>query len=335
MDISAATINQKLVSFIKDLRQDKDYLVFELSDLLSLSNDSVYRRLRGETLFTIEDVAKICRHYSISFDSIIELKQNNNLIFQYHPILQERDLFNNLVMIRDDLKYYASQKDVDFRYAALDVPIFYNFLFPEVAKFKNIYWLRSSLKSKDYDSMKYAGHKMVDQVLELQEEIIGYYKIIHSTEIWTYSMLNNILSQISYYWFSGMFDDMEQALMLCNHINEQVLLLKKIAEKGSKDIRRDDYQGASNCTIYCSEVELVNNCLQVRQNERQKVYMGTQAFNMITTYNDIFNEENENWFKKVFSKSTQISEIGEQTRNKYFKHLLRLVKKTEDQIKLG
>lgn len=335
MDISASTINQKLVSFIRDLRQDKDFLVYELSELLGLSNDSIYRRLRGETLFSIEDVVKICRHYAISFDSIIDVRQNNNLIFQYHPINQSEDFFKSLEMIREDLKYYLTQENVDFRYAALDVPIFYNFLFPEISKFKNIYWLRSSLKDKENDRKKYSDYENYEAIFEIQDEIANYYKKIPSTEVWTYSMLNNILSQISYFWFSGMFESKDQAILLCDQLQAQIEHLKKVATFGSKDIRNEGYEGAKNCTIYCSEIELVNNCIQVLHNNGRKVYMGTQAFNMITTLNDVFNAENDNWFKKIFSKSNQISEVGENTRNKYFNQLFKHIKKTTEQIKLG
>ena len=53
-----------------------------VSDLLSLSTDEVYRRIRQETLLTIEELRKLCIHFDISFDSLMEMK-SGSAVFSY------------------------------------------------------------------------------------------------------------------------------------------------------------------------------------------------------------------------------------------------------------
>ena len=43
-------------------------LVDVLSDLLEVSNDSAYRRLRCETAISIDEYMKICEHFRIPLD---------------------------------------------------------------------------------------------------------------------------------------------------------------------------------------------------------------------------------------------------------------------------
>ena len=57
--------------FIKHLKQvvpANVSLVDDIADLLKISNDSAYRRLRNETELSLDETYKICKHYKISID---------------------------------------------------------------------------------------------------------------------------------------------------------------------------------------------------------------------------------------------------------------------------
>ena len=211
MKATQSEVQNKLVSLIQDVRLDKEYLIYELSELLELSYDSVYRRLRGETLFNIEDIVRICKHFGFSFDSIYNIKQDNNLIFQFKPILKEEDFIQYLIRIRDDLKFLLDKIDVEIFYTALDTPIFYNFNFPIISSFKTFYWLKSLIKVSKLEKELYKAQAIHPKIKELTDEIYRYYIMLPSTEIWSNSMLDTILSQISYYWYSGIFNSKESS----------------------------------------------------------------------------------------------------------------------------
>ena len=65
------SLQLKLINRIQEVIPVNYSLVDELGDLLEMSSDSAYRRLRGETVFTIDEIATICNHFKISFDSLI------------------------------------------------------------------------------------------------------------------------------------------------------------------------------------------------------------------------------------------------------------------------
>jgi transcriptional regulator with XRE-family HTH domain len=43
----------------------------ELAEILNISRDSAYRRMRGETVLSLDEVKKICTHYGVSLDSLL------------------------------------------------------------------------------------------------------------------------------------------------------------------------------------------------------------------------------------------------------------------------
>ena len=65
-------------------------LVDEVADLLNISNDSAYRRIRGEKPLTFEEMSKLCVHYKISLDQLFHL---NNDSYLFSGPLTSKDNF--------------------------------------------------------------------------------------------------------------------------------------------------------------------------------------------------------------------------------------------------
>ena len=66
-------------------------LADELADLLQLSPDSAYRRIRCETALTIDEIALICKHFNISFDSLTAV-MSGCVSFNYHEVRSVEDM---------------------------------------------------------------------------------------------------------------------------------------------------------------------------------------------------------------------------------------------------
>jgi hypothetical protein len=56
-------------------------LAEELGELLGLSADSVYRRIRGEKPVTLDELKRICDHYRLSLDQLLQT-QTDAVLFQ-------------------------------------------------------------------------------------------------------------------------------------------------------------------------------------------------------------------------------------------------------------
>lgn len=62
---------ENLYKELVQVHRSKAELVHHLSDLLDVSIESVYRRLRGASSFTLEELWCIVNHYSISLDKVL------------------------------------------------------------------------------------------------------------------------------------------------------------------------------------------------------------------------------------------------------------------------
>ena len=82
MEQKAKIIQEQFINRIKSALAPNVSFVDELADLLNLSTDSAYRRIRCETLFNIGEITMVCKHFRVSFDPEIQ-HLANKVSFDY------------------------------------------------------------------------------------------------------------------------------------------------------------------------------------------------------------------------------------------------------------
>jgi hypothetical protein len=313
-------IQQRLLGLVQDQIPDKYSLVFELSELLGISNDSIYRRLRGTTLLSINEIQKICLHYNISFDSVCGSDQTGLVSFRYQPIHEISDFINWMKIITEALKAVQKKKNVYVMYAAIDIPIFHNFRFPLVSFFKTLYWLKSITRHPDYQRYKYSINDINPEFIVSGKAMHELYCSIPSIEIWTDLITYSLLRQIEFYWDSGEFASKEDALALCNEVEQEFNYLLLAAQFSSKMPDKPRLPGEPvNFQVYDCDIEIATNCIMSVDGNQKAVYVSTQTFNFISTSNSIYTEESFRWMNSLIKKSTLISEVGEKQRSLFFR----------------
>ena len=314
------TIQQRLLGLVQDLTPDKYSLVFELSELLGVSTDSIYRRMRGETLLDIHEIQKICLNYNLSFDSICGTEQTGLVSFQYQPVIELSDFKKWSGTIANNLKALQGKKDAHIIYAAIDIPVFHNFRFPLVSFFKTLYWLKSITNHPDYQSVKFSISNINKEFILSGKAMHELYAAVPSTEIWTDLITYSLLRQIDYYWDSGEFASKDDALALCDEVEQEFEYLQQAAANSSKNPERKKIPGDPvNFQLYDCDIEIASNCILVINGDQKTVYLSTQTFNIIITSNSLFASETHRWLNTLIRKSTLISEVGEKQRSIFFR----------------
>jgi hypothetical protein len=313
MDLN--TIQQRLLGLVQDQIPDKYSLVFELSELLGVSTDSVYRRIRGETLLDINEIQKICLHYNLSFDSVCGTEQTGLVSFQYQPIKEISDFENWLNMIVSNLKTLQHKKDAHIIYAAIDIPVFHNFRFPLVSYFKTLYWLKSITNHPDYKDTKFSRESINSEYVATGKAMHDLYNSIPSTEVWTDLITYSLLRQIDYYWDSGEFATRDDALALCDEVEKEFEYLQNIAANGSKIPDKHKLPGEpDNFQLYDCDIEIATNCIFVINGDQKTVYLSTQTFNLIITSNKVFTDETHRWLNTLIKKINADQRSGWKTK---------------------
>jgi transcriptional regulator with XRE-family HTH domain len=325
----------QLMQRIKDALPPNLSFVDELADLLGISNDSAYRRIRGETALTIEEIALLCKRYKFSFDTFLGSNTSGFVNFSYSP------LSNNLVTYKEylqringDMTKINASKEKEIIYAAVDVPLFNHFSQKELAAFKIFYWTKSILSASEYENKKFSFDVVDDEILQLASDIYDKYVQIPSVEIWSDDTLNSTIKQIEFYWESGLFKSKDDALFICNQVNNMMERLNKQCETAIK--YNQDGSPASdkpNFKMYQSDVMIGNNCILVSMHGIKATYISYHTFNALSTISGIFCDETDAWLHNLIKKSNLISGIGEKQRYRFFNHTTCNLQKLIDKIK--
>jgi hypothetical protein len=299
-------------------------LVDSIAELLEISNDSAYRRLRGETLLNIGEVMKLCNHYKLSIDAL-NTQISDSVNFKYRPLPpDDTSLPLYLNGILDEMKRIDSVENKLIVFTSEDLPIFHYFKYDLLTAFKLYYWNKSILNSPQYDGKKFNPTLVDPAMTKTAKDIYELYIKIPSIEVWTEDTISIILKQIEFYWESGLFEEKDHAIAVCEQLKDMIDTVQKDAEGSSK--LRNVSSEKTNYTLYLSDVTIGNNCIQVCMNDVKLIYFSFNTFNTMSTTNHSFCQETDLWIKNLISKSTQISGVSEKLRYQFFNALHKRLK---------
>ena len=326
------SIQKELISVLEGLCPGNISLADIISDLFEISKDSAYRRLRCETILNVDELYLISKYFKISIDSLLGVK-SNSVVFDFNTIKNVEDYKNYLRAIIQDIRYLIKQNNVRVIYAAQDIPVFHNFRFEKLAKFKLFYWLRSIINVEELQQKKFDYSDIDDELVLLGRELSDEYSRVPSEEIWTEITPVSLFKQIDFCWSSGLFLSKEQAFEICDDLEKEFILLEQQAKTGIKVDSAGKPSGfKKNFFLYWSEIEIGNNCIYTQINEQKNVYLTYNTFNKITTFNQAFCNDINQWLDNLISKSTPISEVSEKHRYQFFKKIYKDLEEVRNRI---
>ena len=142
---------QLFFQHIKSLLPPHLSLIDAIAEVLSITNDSVYRRVRGEKPITLDETAKLASHFKISLDQFLHL-QSDSFIFSGRLANESDHVFEKWMQeTLKQLAYVNSFKHKHMYYLAKDLPLMQQFMVPELTAFKSFFWRKSILH---YHEMK-------------------------------------------------------------------------------------------------------------------------------------------------------------------------------------
>ncbi len=307
-------------------------LANELADLLGINLDAAYRRMRGVTALTFDEIKKICQHFNLSFDSIINYQgklvpvQFNSM---FHPQFKIMDYLKNM---SQEIKRLSSKKDSSMILTAMDLPFFRQFGFPVLTHFKLFFWQRSVLNMDEFKHKKFDWTEIEDEYREITESIYHSYHGVNSIEIWAPESLDSTLKQIRYFIESGLFKSKQSAYEICDDIDRLLNKLENEAERGLKYTVVDGTKISSSFKIYQSDMFMSNNCIQAELDGKKYTYVSFNSFNSLMSFSPNFSEECFQWIEQIRLKSILLSELSEKLRYQFFKTLRTKLQNLRDNI---
>ena len=313
-------LQQKLFTYLKENIPPHLSLVDELCDLLDLGTDSVYRRIRGEKSITLAELKRICEHYRVSIDQLLQL-QNDSAFFDAPGINTVPENFSDyLNEILRKFRYFNTFKKTEMQYFCKDIPIWSFYLFPELSAFKTFFWSKTfhnhpELNNKVFSLQEYPYYECFligQQILEEQNRI-------PSIELWNLESINSTINQIAYYKEINNFKTHDDFLAVVNSFQQTLDHLQLQAEKGFKFMPgATDLSYRAPVKLYIHELIMGNNTMLLNLDNKKLAMITYGVFNYLFTTDIRFSSKITAMFDTLFNRSTLISKTDEKARNKFF-----------------
>lgn len=323
------TIQIRFLNQIKELMPDNFSFVDSLANILEISQDSVYRRLRAETELSITEVATLTKHFNISFD--LFTKDSGNVTFGYRSMQDEAGFKKHLLGILDTMHKTVQPENKLVTYAAIDIPLFYHFKYDELGAFKMFYWMKAVNSYESMQNKQFSMDVMDPEIIEIGKQIWEAYKKVPCREIWSDETGNSLVKQIEFYWESGNFKSKEDALQICMQARDQLEMIKRQAEISSKDFS-ENRSDESKYLLYHSDIEIGNNCIFAQREHAKFVFLTFNTFNALLTPDLKFTKEIESWLDNLMRKSTLISGVAQRHRYQFFERAMAKVTRLYNKI---
>lgn len=291
----------------------------ELAELLNISRDSAYRRIREETILSLDEVQILCNRYNLSIDSIIT-SGGGNISFEYGaqfgPGLSLKCWLESILVHLKNLECKAGAK---MTWHAKDLPTFHYFQFPRLAAFKFFWW--TNLSAGNGPTLdRYEEGMFGPELMSLAAKIWKIYSAISSTEIISRELINPTLRQIEYSYDSG-FLSKDQAIALCNDAREMIRNLEQQAQQGSKILDAEPAQGSFE--VYVNELQIGDNTILLKAENKQTSFVTHNNFNILSTDHVAFCHQTEQFMNTTIQRSVLISRVAQKERIKFFNRIHR------------
>ena len=311
-------IQEFLFQRIKEALPPGTSLVDTVAEILHISQDSAYRRIRGETLLVLEEAKTLCSHYNISLDELLQLN-GHSIVFQNSPVDEQGiDFKSYLKGILHQITRLNAFNEKSIIYITNDIPLFHQFYPKSVLAFRAFFWMRTIFHHQHFSQQKFSVSWLTPEIEDLAREILSIYSTIPSIEIWNTESINSTLAQVNYYREAGLMSR-EDVLNVYAGVRTSIEHLQLQAEYGRKFLPGENpLSKKDNFQLFYNRVGLGDNTILTQYDGRKTVYVNYDALSYMSTSNEAFCNRAHQHLQTVMRRSTLISGVSEKQRNMFF-----------------
>ncbi len=328
-------LQERVFTQILSLYPKRSAAVDELSTVLGVGKDAIYRRFRGDTLMTPEELVILAQKYSLSLDALI-YEKTDTVFFRFNPFSHNVSSFEDyLTTIVKDLEGMNAMPGTHIRYASSEIPFFYYAYFPELISFK-LYIFGRTIWNFDYlEDQSFSFDLVSYPDIRLTKEMLDGYRSIPTTELWNLNIMDNTLNQIEYHVNSDGFKDNADALLLYDKLIELANHMEFMASQGCKcNLEDAPEENSTNLVLYHNEMLYTNNTILVKTAQQGLLYTTFTSPNFLISADKRMYKFTENWFNKLMQKATPLSTNAEKSRKSFFKKLRKKVESAKLRVRL-
>ena len=322
---------QQLLNHILKMAHKRSEGISEMAKILNKRKDGIYRRLKGETVLSVNELYDIAHAYKFSVDQFTGPATDQFLFsFNMNPERVEsgEDFLSMLDLELETIKY--SEKKHIF-YATQDIPFFIHLFYPELTHFKFYIYSMSSWNVSQDQSSKFSLDLMPSYLENKARRLAMKYAAIPSTDLWMVSLLDVTLNQIAILVEMGKFEKPMESILICDQLLSMVDHMRAMASVGKKipPGKVESNQSYGSLELFVNEIATTSTTVMVNDDTGKSLFLALCQPCFVKSTNPVVCNQMEAWLNSLVNNSICISVHGNARRNWFFNQLEKKVLATK------
>lgn len=307
-------LNETILNELQKASTDERTPAQILIEVLHLSKESAYRRLRSDVKFTLDEAAKLSLALNFSLDFIIGNTTLEKSVFDLNKsAMPTDDYFNNVIRKLEDYVDFTKQMEKDptskAMFALNCLPYTFYLSCDNLSRFKHYKWLYQCA-STDTD-LSYSDIHLSNTLIEKQHNYVAQTKkIAHTIYILDRNVFTSVKYDIEYFYNLNLITD-EDVKLLKKELFEMLSRIEVIAKNGKFDTGRD-------VAIYISSVDIEASYTLYEHSADSYSHLRIYGMSGVDTHSKSAARKQKEWIESHKRYSTVISKSGEMHRLQYF-----------------
>jgi len=307
-------LNTKVIKAVKEILPDETNIADVLSGILPISREGIYRRIRGEVVFSFYEIYSIAQKLGLSVDYMIKSSTNENAIFELiqQPFQGSEEVISKAPnKFEQILGLILNDPSSKFELSHNLFPQVPSHMFYHLSKYNSFKWVYKNeikkLKSVPYKDIDYPEH-----IFQLHKKNnMATMGIRETSYIWDYTIIEMMVREIRYFADIKLLDK-EDVAILKDELYKFLLYVENLTFKGV-------FPTGNKINIYISGVNSDASYSYIETSKYRISMIGLFDFQYIISTDDVAYNMVKGKIQSLKMASTLITESNENYRLSFFR----------------
>jgi hypothetical protein len=291
----------------------------KISNLLNISIDSAYRRIRGEKELSFDELCLLCGAFNISIDQLLNLGDGKVLFNGQFLSAGSYSFEDFLKEMLENLEHINSFDEKQLVYQNKDISIFFYLMFPDMIAFKYYLWMKTHFQFPEFKNTTFTFNQLSPENLKLINKILQVFIKIPTIEIMNPDNILTDLRQIEYFKVTKGFMSVEDINRIYDSVEKMINHIELMAQTGKKFLPGEDVS-ENSCVhkIFVHDFHFGDNEAVAILGDTKMTVLTHSGINFLVTNDPEFGAYSWDFMENIIRKSTLISISGEKARTRFF-----------------
>lgn len=285
----------------------------EIADVLDISYDAAYRRIKGKTSLTLKESLLLSKYFNLNLTNIFnnkEFDEERIIVEKTHPILSNNALKVFFEKGTLEAGKVLSSKNGQIINCAKDYP-FYHSDSGLLKSFRLYVFINTLSKDPEEKKIPFSKFKPSAIILEKYEAFLNQYKKVSLIEVWNDSTIDNVLNQIQFFYEVGLTTKQETSL-IADGFKESLRLIEEQSKNKKRQVNDNSFQ------LFHNNIISLLNTVLMKSDTEKKVFVPYTNLTYFKVIDKNTTNQIEEYVKKQIEFSNKLSGEASFQRTKFF-----------------